>query len=84
MNGSNKVLGFLSYVAVACVGVAMFVASLLKDAKAVGILSKIAYYSAYLCIVLTSLLFCLERKKLVLWIVWAISMVLLILGCFVL
>ena len=85
MEGSNKFLGFLSYVAVAAVGIAMFVGSLLKKgSKAAGLLLEIAYYSAFFCIVLTSLLFCMKQKRMLLWIVWAVSMVLLVLGCFVL
>lgn len=85
MEKGNKVLGFLSFVAVAAVGIAMFISSLLKTGtKAAGILVQIAYYSAFLCISLSSFLFCLRARRLMLWIIYAISMVLLVLGCFVL
>ena len=86
MEKSNKILGFLSYVAVACVGVVMFVHSLLpkKQFKAAGVLLQVAYYSAFFCIALSSLLFCMRSRRLLLWIIYAISMVLLVLGCFVL
>ena len=84
MASSNKFLGFLSFVAVACVGIALFVGSLLTNSRAVDILNQIAYYSAYAAIVLASFVFCWNQKKLLLWIIWAIAMVFLILGAFVL
>ena len=85
MEKSNKILGFLSYVAVAAVGVAMFIGALVNNGtRAEQVLIKIAYYSAYVCIVLSSLLFCMRQRRMLLWIIWLISMVLLVLGCFVL
>ena len=85
MEKSNKILGFLSYVAVAAVGVAMFISSLLQAGSNVAnVFVKIAYYSAFLCVVLSSLLFCMRQRRLLLWIIWLIAMVLLVLGCFVL
>ena len=85
MEKSSKILGFISYVAVACVGVAMFVQSLLKNgSRAAGILLKVAYYAAFFCIALSSFLYCIQRRRLLLWIIWGITMVLLVLGCFVL
>ena len=85
MEKSNKILGFLSYVAVAAVGIAMFISALVvKGSKAAEILVKIAYYSAFLCVVLSSFLFCARQRRMLLWIIWLISMVLLVLGCFVL
>jgi len=85
MEKSNKILGFLSYVAVAAVGIAMFISALVaKGSHAAEVLVKIAYYSAFLCIVLSSALFCMRQRRMLLWIIWVISMVLLVLGCFVL
>ena len=85
MEKGNKILGFLSYVAVACVGIAMFISALVvKGSRAAEVLVKIAYYSAFLCIVLSSLLFCMRQRRMMLWIIWIIAMVLLVLGCFVL
>ena len=89
MQGSGRILGFLSYVAVAAVGIALFVAALISKnsaagAKAVDILSKIAYYSALASIGLGSLVFCFSQKKLLLWIVWLVAATLLVLGAFVL
>lgn len=84
MRDSNKILGFLSFIAVACVGIALFISSLISAPKAVDILNKIAYYSAYICIVATSFIYCFNKKSLVFWIIWFIAMVLLVLGGFVL
>lgn len=85
MRDSGKILGFLSYVAVAAVGIAMFIAALIsKNTKAVDILTKIAYYSALASIVLGSFFFCCWQKKIVFWIVWIVIVTLLVLGVFVL
>ncbi len=84
MSDSGKFFGFLSFVAVGCVGIALFVSSLVSAPKTIDILNKIAYYSAYLCIVLSSFLYCLNKRSLLFWVIWLIAMVFLVLGAFIL
>lgn len=83
MKDTPRFTGFLALVAVICVGISLFISSLISAPKIVEVFQKIAYIAADIVIIISSFLYVSSKRNLVYWIIWGVSVTLLILGGFV-
>ena len=82
--GINYIMNLLSFIAVCFCGVALFIAMILGkfgiSASICGMLQKIANILGWSVLCLVSFRYISHRRKIWLWVVWAVAIVMIITG----
>lgn len=82
--GFNSILNILAFVAVCVGGIALFIAMILSkvdvSAGFVGALQKIANAIGWAVLTLLSFRYIRKRRKIWLWVVWTIAVVMIVVG----
>ena len=80
----SYILNILAFAAVCIGGIALFVAMILNkcgiDAKIIGTLQTIANSIGWLVLALLSFEYIKNRRKIWLWVVWAVAVVMIVIG----
>ena len=72
----------ISFVAVICVGISLLLSKVGLSGEISRAFSTIANVISYLILIALSLFYVAKRKKLWIWIVWAVAVVLIVVGFF--
>ena len=73
-----SVLNIISFAAVICVGVSLLLSRIGLSGQVSGALSTIAQVISYIVLIAFSCFYISKRRSLVLWIIWIISVVLIV------
>ena len=80
----NAILNILAFVAVCVGGIALFIAMILSkvgvSVKFVGVLQSVANAIGWAVLALMSFRYIKRRRKIWLWVVWAIAVVMIVVG----
>lgn len=87
MSGSGKaaksagwLLNLICFIAVICVGISLLLSKVGLGGQVSGALNTIAQVIAYLVLIAISCFYIIRRKNVWLWVVWAVSVVLIIIS----
>ncbi len=79
-HGAGWLLNLFSFVAVICIGVALMLSKIGALGSVAGALLTIAQTIAYIVVSIVSFFYVYKKRRLWIWIVWAISIVLIVLS----
>ncbi len=77
---NNYLLNLISFVAVICVGISLLLSSVGLNGEISRVLSMIAQVIAYTILVFISCRYIVRRRNIWLWIVWGVSVALIVIG----
>jgi len=79
VRSSGWLLNLASFIAVICIGVSLILSKIGWFSKIAGALTMIAQVISYLVLIVISCFYIVKRKNIWLWLVWAVSVVLIVL-----
>ena len=77
---NNWLLNFISFIAVICVGISLLLSKVGLNGTISNVLSLIAQVIAYTILVFISCRYIVRRRNIWLWIVWGVSVALIVAG----
>lgn len=77
---SNWLFNLICYVAVVCIGISLLLSEVGLGGEVSRVLSMIAQAIAYIILIFISCRYLIRRRSLVLWIIWAISVALIVIA----
>lgn len=80
IHGAGWLLNFASFIAVGLIGISLILSKVGFGSKVSGAFSSIASIISYCVLIAISFFYIIKRKKIWMWVLWAVSVVLIVIS----